>query len=797
MADNKPRGRERNDEGGTGGVNRRGEGLGQGPVGSSGGYSGRPGTGSSSGSQNRASSSSSSASTSILSALLGGKINKTTIIIILVAVVVLFFITGGFKNCSVPSTGTSGLSSFVSSNASTGWTRTANTGKLNTSVASGARDKFTTVKGDGTDTVTMMVYMCGTDLESKGGMASADLAEMCGATLGDNINIIVYTGGCTEWKTTAISNKTNQIWKVESGKIKCLEKDMGNVSMTSPSTLTDFIKWCNTNYPANRNVLVFWDHGGGSLSGYGYDQRFTSSGSMSLAGINTALKNAGVKFDIIGFDACLMATAENALMLSNYADYLVASEETEPGLGWYYTNFLTKLSANTGMSSLEIGKNIADDFTDTCASQLSSAKTTLSVIDLAELSATLPAGLSSFANSTLNLINSDDYEVVSGARSGTREFSSSSKIDQVDLVNLADRMDTTEGKALSEIILSAVKYNRTSSDMTNSYGLSIYFPLQKVSNVDNAVKTYNAIGMNDEYTKCIKSFAALEVAGQVSSGGSSSALGSLTGSIFGGSSGTSTSGSALTSLLTSFIGGNSGISIDGLTSSAASFLDILDINKASSYVSANSLNASDFAFTTVNGKKVVSLSDEKWALVTNIELNVFVDDGQGYIDLGLDNIINITDEGDLSGEYDGMWLALNGQAVAYYHLSTVDDGKEYTITGRIPVLLNGERANLNVEFSNNNPKGIITGFTYDYVNGETDTVAKTCPISELATGTVIEPVADYYSYAGEYQDSYKIGDPITYDGTLKLTDITLVGKTSAVYRITDIYNQHFWTSQMN
>ena len=54
----------------------------------------------------------------------------------------------------------------------------ADTEALDTAVASGARDKFTTLKGNGNDTVTMLVYMCGTDLESSYGMATSDLNEM-------------------------------------------------------------------------------------------------------------------------------------------------------------------------------------------------------------------------------------------------------------------------------------------------------------------------------------------------------------------------------------------------------------------------------------------------------------------------------------------------------------------------------------------------------------------------------------------------------------------------------------------
>ena len=80
----------------------------------------------------------------------------------------------------------------------------------------------------------------------------------------------------------------------------------------------------------NRNELILCDHGSGSVSGYGYDEKHKTSGSMSLSGINKALKAGGVEFDFVGFDACLMATAETGLMLNSYADYMIASEETSP-----------------------------------------------------------------------------------------------------------------------------------------------------------------------------------------------------------------------------------------------------------------------------------------------------------------------------------------------------------------------------------------------------------------------------------------------------------------------------------
>ncbi len=285
-----------------------------------------------------------------------------------------------------------------------------------TSVAPGARQKRTVIKGDGQDKVTVMVYMCGTDLESRNGMATADLQEMMAAKLSDNINVLVYTGGCSGWKNSTLSSQVNQIYQVKDGKLVCLEPDMGDVSMTDPKTLTRFLNWCKEKYPANRMDLIFWDHGGGSVSGYGYDQKYPKSGSMSLAGIDQALKDSGISFDFIGFDACLMATMENGLMLAQYGDYMIASEETEPGYGWYYTDWLTKLAQDTSMSTLDLGKQIADDFVRVCTQKGQGSSTTLSLVDLAELEVTAPKPLAAFSRSASKLIQDKEYKAVSDAR---------------------------------------------------------------------------------------------------------------------------------------------------------------------------------------------------------------------------------------------------------------------------------------------------------------------------------------------------------------------------------------------
>ena len=808
MENSRPRGRERNVNGPGKTVQKRGDGLGTGPVGSADGYRDRRQSGGRA--QVQGGRREQGHPPGMRSA--GTKSGSGMKLIILVLILLLGGGGGGLTaflngqpDSQTPSsgqqsgnTGTIGnqgnsgtqgssgnhgnlgstdwaalLSGLGGGSVSAGWQTEANTGRLDTSVASGSREKYTKLLGDGKDSVTVMVYMCGTDLESHNGMGTADLQEMLDARFGSSLNLLVYTGGCKAWKNNEISSSSNQIWQIKNGKIINLQKDLGSVSMTDPHTLSGYITWCAENYPANRYELILWDHGGGSVSGYGYDEKFASSGSMSLAGLDSALKSAGVTFDFIGFDACLMATVETALTMSQYADYLIASEETEPGVGWYYTDWLTALGENTSMPTIQIGQNIADSFVDTCAQKCRGQLTTLSVTDLAELEHTLPKALNAFSNAMAGLIRNQQYQTVSNARSDTREFAQSSKIDQVDLVHLAQNLNTQEGEKLIDVLLGAVKYNRTSSNMTNAYGLSIYFPYRKSSMVNRAVSTFEQIGMDSAYTRCIRQFADVTASGQAAAGGSDSPLPALLG-MLGGNTGSSTADIA--SLLEGILGGRS-----------------LDMENAEEYLTKHRFADESLVWNTgADGMPVLYLSEEQWGLVQTLELNMFYDDGEGYIDLGLDNVYEFDDAGGLLGRNDAAWLAINGQPVAYYHTSTVDDGEHYTITGRVPVLHNGSRAELILAFTDEQPYGFAAGVQTVYTEGETDTIAKS--ITGLQSGDILEFLCDYYSYSGEYEDSYLLGEPLTVtEEELTISDVPLAGTTRASYRFTDLYDKHHWT----
>ena len=645
---------------------------------------------------------------------------------------------------------------------------------------------------------TVMVYMCGADLESKSGMATSDLREMASATLSDNMNVIVYTGGAKSWKTNFISNRNHQIYQVASGGLKTLEENAGKGSMTDPSNLAYFIQYGAKNFPADRMELILWDHGGGSITGYGYDEQYPNTGSMNLAGIDKALADGGITFDFIGFDTCLMATLENALMLTKYADYMVASEESEPGVGWYYTNWMTNFAKNTSMPTVEVGKNIVDDFVDVCNQKCAGQKTTLSVIDLAELEKTVPEPFNAFSAGTSKLMEDGSFSQVSQARSGAREFAASSKIDQVDMIDLANKIGTAEAKQLSSVLTSAIKYNRTSSNMTNAYGLSVYFPYRKTSKVDSAVKSYSAIGIDDSYARCIQQFASYETGGQAASGGASSPLMQLLGGgSYTPSSSSSTTGTdAISTLLNGLLGGRMA-NVEGLDASNSKFLsEGMDVEEVTQYLAENQIDPANIVWTNATGenegRKVLRLPEAQWGLINEIVLNVWYDDGSGYIDLGNDFVLTFTEDNNLLANYDGTWLAIDGQAVPFYYTGTSETADGIAITGYVPAMLNGERAELLLVFDDANPDGYIAGAHRIYTDGETDTVAKA--ELELNAGDVIDYICDYYTYDNEYENSYLMGDQHIYTGSEKISNVPVdTMRASAMYRLTDIYGQQYWT----
>ena len=138
--------------------------------------------------------------------------------------------------------------------------------------------------------LTLMVYMCGSNLESLNGCASRDRVEMQGSWLDtDSVNLVLLTGGANtgEWARTRYSRLSGEQFRPDKN------ASMGS-NMGDPDTLSGFISYSVENYPAKKYALILWDHGEGPVGHLCHDECHDNDG-LSLAELSQALADAHLK----------------------------------------------------------------------------------------------------------------------------------------------------------------------------------------------------------------------------------------------------------------------------------------------------------------------------------------------------------------------------------------------------------------------------------------------------------------------------------------------------------------------
>ncbi len=612
------------------------------------------------------------------------------------------------------------------------------------------RDFHTVIKGDGTDTSTIMLYLLGSDLESDGGYASGDIEEILDANFGDNVNVVIMTGGALDWEMRDIRSDTCQYWQVKDGELLPVNDDLGLLDMASPETLTNFINDTAQNFPADRYSLILWNHGGGAFSGFGYDEHYPNS-TLTLASMDSAFAQSNVKFDFVGFDACLMATAETALMLEPYADYLIASQETEPGTGWHYTNWLAYLSENPGTSTVDLGVQIIDDFVWACEEEMRRPNATLSIVELRQMPHLYDVLTDYFVNSIDDIMN-NEYKKISVARNDAKDFGDGD-YEQIDMVDYVKKADVDGGELVISAVSNAVKYFKNSDDVYDSYGLAMYFPQDYIRQYSDMQDILHDVGYTPEYTEFFNIYISAMSGGQIQ---------------YSHSTGTDLQ--------------------DDYSSQ-----DWYDADTAQHYEESSE---GEFLGELIIDEKddvyVLSLTDEEWDEINKIELQALLDDGEGYIDLGSDNVYEFDDDGDLLVEFDYTWVTLDGHTVPFYAEEDVyeNDDDWYTY-GMVPALLNGdEYIEIIVYWDSDVPTGYVAGYRkYSDVGAP---LGK--GLFELENGDMVEWVFDYYTYNWDYEDSYIMGDTLTVNGEIEVS-YDDVGDMDAIiyFKLTDIYNNVYET----
>lgn len=604
------------------------------------------------------------------------------------------------------------------------------------------------IENKGTQTYTIMMYMCASDLESENGFASSDLQEILDATMDPKINFIIQTGGTSKWQDFNISNNSNQIYKVEKGSLMLL-KDLGQKEMTDENNLSDFISYCKNTYPADRYSLILWDHGGGAISGYGHDENFQNENTITIDELKTVTENGKIKFDFIGFDACLMANLETAYSLKSVSNYLIASEETEPGTGWDYTSFLNKLSMNTSANTLDFSNVIVDSFIKSNSGENADAAT-LSVIDLSKMEDVYSKLTDFVKDIKTQLLDNKQFASVSKAVNNTKSYGDG-EVDTIDLQNFVEKINNSKSQELVNAIKSAVVYNKTNDLVKDSNGMSIYFPDTDLQYYENMLEIYPKVGIGKEYTDTLTEYINI---------------------LAGGQTGTYSINSNTYSTQENY--------------QQYGWYNSQEINSNLNYYQENQYD--QLQVIDKGEYYALQINDEDWENILDITCEVMYDDGEGYVDLGSDNYYETDEDGDLKITFDGTWISIQGQTVPFYVLESDDN---YT-KGKTPVYINDELYDLILIWDNDNPNGKVLGAKPVNSYGETTITSK--GLREIKKEDQIKFLFDYYKYDGTYEDSYIMGDTLIVDNPnfeITYKDVG-DGEFYVYYKITDIYgNKHY------
>lgn len=371
------------------------------------------------------------------------------------------------------------------------------------------------------DSFTIMLYMIGSNLESDGGAATKDIVEIANAVYGGDVNVVIQTGGAKAWQNSIVPADKIGRFELRDGYLTMME-ELPQTSMCRESTLTEFIKWGEASYPSDRYGLILWDHGGGVLGGYGVDENYPDD-NLLISDIASAIGSADVHFDFIGFDACLMGSLECAYSIKDSADYMVASEESEAGIGWFYTDWLTYIGQNPDASMEEIGRKIVDGLVETNESDQYWGKdanetATLSLIDLDKIDSAYLAW-KKFLGMSYEKMKAGGFDILSKARVNARCYGDNpgngmyfEMVDMLDYVNECALPGTYD---IVRDIRNCIVY--TNSNISGSNGLSVYLPYYYPGLLDSlTIPMLESIGFDEDYFTYFDAFCAALASGNPS-----------------------------------------------------------------------------------------------------------------------------------------------------------------------------------------------------------------------------------------------------------------------------------------
>ena len=580
-------------------------------------------------------------------------------------------------------------------------------------------------------------YLCGSDLETNGGFASTDLSEMMEVQLPENVNVVIQTGGAAAWQNENMDPTKLQRWLYNSEGLQLLE-EQETANMGDAGTLSDFLSFANSNYPADKIAVTFWNHGGGSVSGAAFDELHNLD-SLDLAEMYQAFdavwpaNKENPALELVGFDTCLMATVDVAALFQNFSKYLVASEEVEPGNGWLYSGWLGELAKNPAMGGEELGIAICNTYYQGCEAVGTQDQTTLSLTDLTKLTPLLEA-YESFGQEAFAAAAKDPgfFAQLGRAASQSENYGGNTKeqgyTNMVDMGHLARQTAwmLPSAQSVCDALDVCVIYKVSGIYRAESTGLSCYYSYNgDLDDLNGYINMGTGIAFKHLY--------AYGLTGKMAEGGDA-------------------------------------------------YLASLNIQQLPVITTLADMNW-DGAPLDLNdeGSSILTLGPEAKDILAGIGFSLY------YVDETNDRMLLLGTDNDLTADWEngvfydnfrGVWGAIDGHLV-YMELSF--EGEDYNLYS-VPILLNGEAYNLQVAYNFTAEKWSILGASQEL--DESGMASKELRL--LEEGDVITTIWKLASYSGEDDFAMHAAEEVTVTADTAFGEAPLFdGKYSMIFEMWD------------
>ncbi len=585
---------------------------------------------------------------------------------------------------------------------------------------------------------TIMVYMVGSNLESDYSAASDDIEEMMDADLGENVNVVLQTGGTEYWHMTSIDDGVVQRFLLEDGKLEELD-NLGEISMVDRGNLSDFIEFSADEYPAENYILVLWDHGGWIPISFGYDELFPND-FLTDYDIGQAVEDSGVHFDAVVFDACNMCSLEVAMSLKDNVDYLVAAESYVNGIGIYYTDWIDLVVKDPDATTVYC-EEIVKDYMDSL--DYDGLIGSMSVIDLSKIEDVYEAYIE-YIESVTELVIGGDYAGYITARGNCGYYD---ETDSVDLCTLCSQYSTGSSTNLFNSVVNAVEY--TESDMPFGHGITAYSPYNFPDEYPSGRTSFE----NMDYDETISGFYDMIVSEMLHSQG-------------------------YDYLFTSY-----------------DWYDCSLLDSNSDYVIPDSHLE---VIVSPDDVYALELDDMDWSVIDTVMLSFAVEENDDEVCiLGSDYTYNFDSYGNLMLYDPEEWYFFDDQQVSfdaqYYYHSDMD--QTWSMMGYIYAQVNGVDSAIEVYFDQDNPNGCIMGYYYVDLSDEPDVDDY---MYSFEDSDVLTPLYHIYSISSKtdewvaFDESYTYGDVDIYYGPASWDTYN----TDMFYTITDVYGNVYDTEMV-